>query len=424
MVHLEFPYGKEKKSVDLPEHRLQAVLESRITGYDPGKTQQEIAEEALMHPVGSPGLAELSRGMSRVTIIASDHTRPVPSILLIPPMLREIRRGNPEAEITILVATGCHRSTTRDELIRKFGEDIAEHEHIVVHDCDDRENLVLLGTLPSGGECYINRLACEADLLVAEGFIEPHFFAGYSGGRKSVLPGVAGRETVLANHCAEFIHSPSARAGTLKGNAIHEDMVWAARRAGLRFIFNVVLNGEKEVIYAAAGELCRAHEAGCGFLEKLCGVEPSPADIVITSNGGYPLDQNIYQSVKGMTAAEATVKAGGVIIMLAKADDGHGGEAFCREMSGGDDMDALYEGIMYRSRRETKPDQWQAQIMMRVLKRARIVYVSDAPDELVRRLHMIPAHSLEEAVKTAEMLTGNPDASVTAIPDGVSVIVH
>ena len=134
--------------------------------------QQEIAEEALMHPVGSPGLAELSRGMSRVTIIASDHTRPVPSRLLIPPMLREIRRGNPEAEITILVATGCHRSTTRDELIRKFGEDIAEHEHIVVHDCDDRENLVLLGTLPSGGECYINRLACEADLLVAEGFLQ------------------------------------------------------------------------------------------------------------------------------------------------------------------------------------------------------------------------------------------------------------
>lgn len=424
MIHLEFPYGKEKKSLYLPEHRLRAILESRITGYHSEKAPQEIVEEALSHPVGSPSLAELSKGKRHVTIIVSDHTRPVPSKLLLPPMLREIRRGNSEAEITILVATGCHRSTTQEELIRKLGEDIVARERIVVHDCDDKENMRLLGTLPSGGQCWINRLACEADLLVAEGFIEPHFFAGYSGGRKSVLPGVAGRETVLANHCAEFIHSPFARAGVLDGNAIHEDMVWAARQAGLQFIVNVVLNGEKEVIHAVAGELCQAHEAGCRFLEQLCGVDAVPADIVISTNGGYPLDQNIYQSVKGMTAAESTVKKGGVIIMLAQSGDGHGGEAFCREMTAGDDMEELYAGIMRRSRLETTPDQWQAQIMMRVLQRARVVYLSDAPDELVQRLHMIPVRSLGEAMAVAEKLVGDPEASVTAIPDGVSVIVR
>lgn len=424
MIRLELPYGKRKMYLNLPKHRLQAVLEPHIKGYVTEETPYDIIEKAILQPIGTPGLAELSRGKRRVTIIASDHTRPVPSKLLIPLMMREIRRGNAEAEITILVATGCHRDTTQEELIQKFGEDIVAQEHIVIHDCDDQDNLRLLGTLPSGGECWINRLACEADLLVAEGFIEPHFFAGYSGGRKSVLPGVAGRETVLANHCAEFIHSPFSRAGVLEGNAIHEDMVWAARRAGLQFIANVVLNEKKEVIYAVAGELCQAHKAGCRFLEQLCSVDANPADIVISTNGGYPLDQNIYQSVKGMTSAEATVKKGGVIIMLAQSSDGHGGEAFCREMEAGDDMEVLYAGIMRRGRRETAPDQWQAQIMMRVLQRAQVIYLSDAPDDLVCRLHMIPAHSLESAMTTAEALVGNSRATVTVIPDGVSVIVH
>ena len=185
----------------------------------------------------------------------------------------------------------------------------------------------------------------------------------------------------------------------------------------------MVLDGEKKPIYAVAGDPGQAHAAGCAFLENLCGVPQTPADIVITTNGGYPLDQNIYQAVKGMTAAEATVKPGGVIIMLAASGDGHGGEAFCREMMAGEDMDALMAGILSRGRGETLPDQWQAQIMIRVLQKARVVYISDAPDDLVRRLHMLPAHSLEEAMALAEEILGDPHASVTVIPDGVSVIV-
>lgn len=424
MIHMEFPYGKVYNTLDLPRERVQGILRGPIAAYDPGKSQEELVEEALRRPIGSPGLAELSRGKGRVTVIASDHTRPVPSRLLIPPMLREIRRGNPAAEITILIATGCHRGTTRRELADKFGPEIVERERIVVHDCDSGEDMRFLGLLPSGGQCWVNRWACEADLLVSEGFIEPHFFAGYSGGRKSVLPGVAGRGTVLANHCAEFIDSPRARAGVLAGNAIHEDMVWAAEKAGLAFILNVVLNERKEIVCAVAGDSRAAHEAGCRFLAGLCGVEARPSDIVITTNGGYPLDQNVYQAVKGMTAAEVAVRPGGVIIMLAQSGDGHGGEAFFREMAAGDDMDGLYAGIMARSRRETVPDQWQAQILIRVLRKARVIFLSDAPDDMVRALHLIPAHSLEEAMELAEKLLGDPRASVTAIPDGVSVIVR
>jgi nickel-dependent lactate racemase len=340
-----------------------------------------------------------------------------------PALLEQIRKGNPNAEITILIATGCHRNTTRQELVDKFGPEIVESETIVVHNCDDMENLCLLGILPSGGPCWVNRLAVETDLLIAEGFIEPHFFAGYSGGRKSVLPGVAGRETVLANHCAEFIAHPAARAGSLAENPIHRDMLWAAQKAGLAFILNVVLNTHKQVIHAVAGDATDAHRAGCAFLEKLCGVKSAPADIVISTNGGCPLDQNIYQAVKGMTTAEATVNHGGVIIMLAKSNDGHGGEAFCRELTAGNDMDVLMEKILLRPRNKTLPDQWQAQIMIRILQKARIIYISDAPEDLVRSLHMLPAKDLSEALTLAGELLQDPNAAVTVIPDGLGVIV-
>lgn len=423
MIHLQFPYGKGFLEADLPRERVQAVLTSELESYRPDVDAETLVRRALANPIGTAPLSELSRGKRRVTIIASDHTRPVPSRLLMPLLLRQIRTGNPEADITILIATGCHRETTRQELTDKFGPEIVAKETIVVHDCDDEENLCILGTLPSGGKCRISRYAAQADLLIAEGFIEPHFFAGYSGGRKAVLPGVAARETVLANHCSEFIAHPAARAGRLEANPIHQDMLWAAEKAGLQFILNVVLDADKKPIYAVAGDPRQAHAAGCAFLENLCGVPQTPADIVVTTNGGYPLDQNIYQAVKGMTAAEATVNPGGVIIMLAKSGDGHGGDAFCKELMASADMHALMAGIRSRGRGETLPDQWQAQIMIRVLQKARVIYISEAPDDLVRALHMVPAHSLEEAMHLAEEILGNPQASVTVIPDGVSVIV-
>ncbi len=423
-MKIALPYGREKLCLEVEDARVRGVLLSRIEQYDPGLSQEELVERALQNPISSKPLCELARGKKRVTIIASDHTRPVPSRLLMPPLLREIRKGSPNAQITILIATGCHRETTRQELIEKFGDEIVSQERIVVHDCDDENQLVSLGILPSGGECRVNRAAAEAELLVAEGFIEPHFFAGFSGGRKSVLPGVASRQSVLANHCAEFIADPFSRQGSLENNPIHRDMLWAAGAAGLDFILNVVLNGAKRVISAFAGDSVQAHEAGCRFLDSQCGVSPAPADIVFTTNGGYPLDQNIYQAVKGMTAAEASVKQGGVIVMLAKSNDGHGGSAFLREMTASNDLDALMRGILSRGRNETRPDQWQAQIFIRVLQRACVVYLSDADDELVKSLHMIPAHSLPQALSLAEGLLGKKDASVTVIPDGVSVIVR
>ena len=421
-MQISFPYGREFKSIDIPDERLQGVLVSNLHHYKAEKSPIELVEDALANPIGSPKLSELAKGKNKVVLIASDHTRPVPSKVIVPPMLREIRKGNPDADITILISTGCHRGTTKEELINKFGEEIVEKEKIVVHDCDNSP-LVHIGTLPSGGDLIINQLVVDADLVCSEGFIEPHFFAGFSGARKSILPGIASRTTVMANHCSEFIADPHARTGLLEGNPIHKDMVWAARTAKLAFICNVVINAEKEAIFAVAGDMEAAHEEGCRFLSSLCKVDAKPADIVITTNGGYPLDQNIYQAVKGMTAAEATVKRGGVIIMMAKSNDGHGGEHFYHQMADEPDIEKTLALFLSRGRNETVPDQWQTQIFIRVLQRATVIYMSDAPDDMVRGLHMIPVHSLEEAMAKAEEIVGKKDATVTAIPDGVSVMV-
>ena len=416
------PYGKETLNCSIPENRLRGVLVSQMHHYKPAKSQEDLVREALKNPAGCPPLHVLAAGKKRVVLIASDHTRPVPSKIIVPQMLDEIRRGSPDAEITILVATGCHRSSTKEELISKFGRGIVSREKILIHDCDSPD-MVNLGKLPSGGDLVINKLAAEADLLIAEGFIEPHFFAGFSGGRKSVFPGIAGREAVLFNHNAEFIAHPAARTGILEGNPIHNDMLFAAKKAGLSFICNVVLNAAKEVIYAVAGDCELAHRKGCDFLLSKCRAAPVPADIVISTNGGHPLDQNIYQAVKGMTAAEASVKKGGVIIHLAESGDGHGAPEFHKTFAEEKDLGRMLDTFMKTPKENTRIDQWESQILARVLKHNRVIYVSNAPDEMVNDFQMISAHSVEEALLKAEAILKNPDASITVIPDGIAVVV-
>ncbi|WP_326906647.1 nickel-dependent lactate racemase [Sedimentibacter sp. MB31-C6] len=423
MAKVELPYGKEKVVLEVPDDRLQSVLVSELHHYTPEGSQIELVRKAIENPIGSDRLSSMAKDKDKIVIISSDHTRPVPSKIIMPLMLEEIRRGNPEADITILISTGCHRETTRNELIEKFGNEIVSNEKIYIHDCDDESMFVKLGILPSGGELIINKLATEADLLVAEGFIEPHFFAGYSGGRKSVLPGIASRLTVLANHSSEFIADPNSRTGILEGNPIHKDMIWAAKTARLAYIVNVIINDKKEVIYAVAGDAIEAHEKGCEFLSGLCKVKAVSADIVVSTNGGYPLDQNIYQAVKGMTAAEVTVKQDGVIIMLAKSSDGHGGDVFYKTFKEADDIKKVLDTFVSRGRNETEADQWQSQVFIRVLQKAKIIYVSDADDETIKDFHMIPAKNVKDALKKAEEILGNDNATVTVIPDGVSVMV-
>ena len=423
MATFDLPYGKGTVRLTVEDGHLAGVLRSGIHEYRPADDPETIVRKSIENPIGSPRLCELAKGKRRVTVIASDHTRPVPSRVIMPQMLAEIRRGNPGAEITILVATGLHRSTTREEIAAKFGDAVAANERIVVHDCDDAANLVRIGTLPSGGELVINRIAAEADLLVSEGFIEPHFFAGFSGGRKSVLPGIASRATVMYNHNSAFIAHPDARTGVVDGNPIHRDMLFAARAAKLAFVVNTVIDANHDPIFSVAGDCEEAHRAGREFLSSRCRADAVPADIAVSTNGGYPLDQNIYQSVKGMTAAEATVKPGGVIVMFSKAADGHGGASFHRTRDE-PDLKRMMDAFLARRPEETIIDQWEAQILARILLKARVVFVSDCDDRIVRDMHMIPAHGADEAMEKARELVGRDDYTVTVVPDGVSVIVR
>ena len=421
-MEISIPYGRTRLTAEIADDRLQAVLCSHLESYVPPMGETELVEAALASPIGSEPLEKLAVGKENIVLIASDHTRPVPSKVLVPPMLAAIRRGNPDAKITILIATGCHRGTTKAELIEKFGPEIAEREKIVIHDCADEDAMVTIGTLPSGGLLRINRLAADADLLVSEGFIEPHFFAGFSGGRKSVLPGIAARETVYWNHNAEFIASPFARTGILEGNPIHRDMIYAARTAKLAFICNVVINAKHQVVGAFAGDCEQAHLAGTVFLKELCQCPKAPADMVITSNNGYPLDQNIYQAVKGMTAGEATCKDGGVIIMVAACNDGHGGESFMKTMTQNLSPSEILAQIQFTAKKHTVPDQWESQILARILSMFHVVLISQTDPELVRAMKMHPARDLPHALEIAEELLGRP-GSVTVIPEGISTII-
>ena len=421
-MYISIPYGRTHLTAELPEERVQAVLKSHLESYVPPMGQTELVEAALHSPIGSETLEKLVEGKQNIVLIASDHTRPVPSKVLVPPMLKAIRRGNPNAKITILIATGCHRGTTKAELVEKFGPEIVEREKIVIHDCAAEADMVTIGTLPSGGCLRINRIAAEADLLISEGFIEPHFFAGFSGGRKSVLPGIAARETVYWNHNAEFIASPFARTGILEGNPIHRDMLYAARKAKLAFICNVIINAEHRVVGAFAGDCEQAHVAGTEFLKGLCQCRKVPADIVITSNNGYPLDQNIYQAVKGMTAGEASCKDGGVIIMVAACNDGHGGESFMRTMTQPLSASDILAQIEATPKKDTVPDQWESQILARILSKFHVVLVTQADPELVTAMKMHPATDLEQALQIAERLLGRTPA-ITVIPEGISTII-
>jgi nickel-dependent lactate racemase len=424
MAKIKIPYHKQMLEIEIEDKNLSGVLESKAEEYKSRETQEELVEMALDKPIGSEKLEELVKGKENMVIITSDHTRPVPSKVTMPILLRRIRELNPDIFITILIATGFHRPTTQEELVNKFGEEIVKNEKIIVHDAFDENAMVKLGTLPSGGELIINKLAVETELLIAEGFIEAHFFAGFSGGRKSVLPGIASATTVMANHCGEFIASPNARTGILKDNPIHRDMLFAAEKAKLAFILNVVINSEKKVIKAFAGHSEKAHLKGCEFVIELSKVDKIPSEIAISSNGGYPLDQNIYQSVKGMTAAEATCKEGGVIIMVSACNDGHGGQSFYDNMAQAKSPRELLDRIAKVPRNETVPDQWEFQILARMLDKYTVIMVTDMCDpQMIKNMHMEHAFTFREALKRAYEVKGS-DAKVVVIPDGVSVIVR
>ena len=418
---IPIPYYTSTLNLHVDEENLKAVLTAKMHGFHAEKTQEQLVLDALEHPVGSPRLRELARDKQKIVIVTSDHTRAVPSKITLPLLLQEIRSGNPQADITILIATGLHRPTTEEEQRRMFGDEIVGHEKIAINNAFDPEQFVELCTLPSGAVFQVNKLAAQCDLLVTEGFVEPHFFAGFSGGRKSILPGVCSERTVNENHSYKAVSHPRSNSGMLKDNPIHADMLCAAKAVNVQFIFNVALDGEKKIVAAWAGDLEKAHEAGVAFIRQWSQCPVVTGDIVVTSNGGYPLDQNLYQSPKAMATAEACAGEDGVIIMCCSCCDGMGGAHFGEILQRGtpDEIDRYLSEIPPQ---KTIPEQWCAQVCVRVLRRHQVILVTTFLDhDEVRRANMIPASTPDEALEIAYRLKGE-HASVVVIPDGVSVL--
>jgi len=422
MAKIKLPFYKGYIDCEIEDELINGILLSHAENFVAEASQEDMVRDALTNPIGTLPLCELAKNKDRIVIISSDHTRPVPSSITMPIILDELRKFNKDVKITILIATGMHRPTTHEELVAKYGKAIVDNENIVVHSAYEDENMVFKGMLPSGGELWINKLVDECDLLISEGFIEPHFFAGFSGGRKSVLPGIAAKKTVLWNHNARFIANPHSRAGSLEDNPIHKDMLFAAKAAGLSFILNVVLNSEKKIIKAFAGDLEKAHATGCELVKSMARVEPIMSDIVITTNGGYPLDQNIYQTVKGMTAGEACVNKGGVIIICSSCADGTGGESIYRLLAEKPTAEAAYQALNDVEPSKTEFDQWEAQILARVLCKATVIIVTDKCDpKIIKDMHIEHAFTIDEALAKARAKVGE-DKKITIIPDGISVI--
>ena len=418
---IPIPYYTSTLALHVEEENLKAVLTAKMHGFHAEKSQEQLVLDALEHPVGSPRLRTLAEGKRNIVIVTSDHTRAVPSKITLPLLLKEIRSGNPDADITILIATGLHRPTTEEEQRRMFGDAIVDHEKIAINNAFAPEQFVELCTLPSGAVFQVNRLAAECDLLVTEGFVEPHFFAGFSGGRKSILPGICSERTVNENHSYKAVSHPRSNSGMLKDNPIHADMLCAAKAVNVQFIFNVALDGEKKIVAAWAGDLEKAHEAGVAFIRQWSQCPVVTGDIVITSNGGYPLDQNLYQSPKAMATAEACAGEDGVIIMCCSCCDGMGGAHFGEILQRGtpDEIDRYLSEIPPQ---KTIPEQWCAQVCVRVLRRHQVILVTTFLNhDEVRKANMIPASTPDEALEIAYRLKGE-QASVVVIPDGVSVL--
>ena len=424
MANFKLPYYKDHIDFNIADEKVAGVLVSKVEEFVPEDTETNLVEQALSNPIGSLPLSTLAEGKKHIVIISSDHTRPVPSHITMPVLLKHIRSNNKDVKITILIATGMHRPTTYEELVDKYGQKIVDEENIVIHDAYKDEDMTFRGILPSCGELWVNKLVDECDLLISEGFIEPHFFAGFSGGRKSVLPGIASKKTVLWNHNARFIANKNARPGSIDENPVHKDMLFAAKAAKLEFILNVVLNSEKKVIKAFAGNLELAHAHGCALVKEIAEVKPILSDIVLTTNGGYPLDQNIYQTVKGMTAGEACVNKGGVIIILSSCVDGTGGEFFYKLLADFNSAEESYNSLNNVAPENTEFDQWEAQILGRILCKANVIIVSSHCDpKIITDMHIMHAYTIEEAFEKAYSIVGN-DKKVTIIPDGISVIVR
>ncbi len=380
--------------------------------------------QSLQKPIAAKPLAEIAQTCQSACVVISDITRPVPNKIILPPLLSEIEKaGINREDITILIATGIHRPNEGDELIALVGDEIANNYRIINHCSKEPDDMILVGEVNEGVPALINRHYIAADLKILTGFIEPHMWAGFSGGRKSILPGIASIETLEYMHGPEMIAHPMTVYGALDGNPFHEAGLAIMKKAGADFIVNVTLDSNKKITRVFAGDPVEAHLAGCRFLAPFSIKElDSPLDFIVTTNSGTPLDCNLYQTVKGITGAAPVVKNGGEILIASACSEGVGSPEYIEILEMVDNPESFIERLM--NREFFIPDQWCAQETYQVMIKHPVWLYSDGlkPDE-IKSYHMRPVKSLEDAI--AELLDRHgPQARWAVVPDGPLLILR
>jgi nickel-dependent lactate racemase len=419
-MRVKLAYGRDGLWVDLPDRNV-TVVEPRFV---PGLPDERAAiVEALKKPLGSPPLHELVGQADTVAIVFSDLTRPTPNDRLLPPLLAELGHV-PREQIMLINALGMHRPNTDEELRQMLGDGVVDGYRVVQHDAHDEDGLVSLGQTRFGHEMLVNRAYVEARVKILTGFIEPHMFAGFSGGPKAVLPGVAGARPVLENHSTAMLKDPGATWGVTDGNPVWEEMLEVALATAPTFLLNVTLNRERAITGVYAGDLRAAHRAGADAVRQTAMVAvDAPFDVVITTNSGYPLDLNLYQAVKGMSAAAQVVRQGGSIIVAAECWDGipdHGEYKNILHMA--DSPQALLEVL--RRPGFLMMDQWEAQLQAQIQLQADVYVKSDyLPDDEIRGALLEPCHQIEQTLDELLARYG-PDARVCVLPEGPQTIPY
>lgn len=417
-MEVSLAYGRNGMTLNVPGHA-KIVEPNHLKSPE---NDHELVLEALRNPSGTKPLREMVKSTDKVVIVISDITRPTPNHKLVPWLLEELPHV-PIENVTILNGLGTHRDQTREEFIEMLGESVVNNVRLVNHHCHEKSELSHLGTSSFGCEVYLNKEYVEADFRIVTGFIEPHFFAGFSGGPKGIMPGIAGIETILTFHNAKMIGHPMATWGKLDNNPLQEMTREVNSFCKPDFLLNVALNGEKEIIKVFAGELAEAHAIGCTYVKEQAMVKCEKRfDVVITTNAGYPLDQNLYQAVKGMDAARMIVKQGGTIICAAECSEGmpeHGN--FVKILQMGNSPKELLEIINEPSFQMF--DQWEAQRLAMIQEWADVYLYSLLPEESTRIAKLMRTEDIEQTLQELKTKYGD-DMSIAVLPLGPLTIPY
>jgi lactate racemase len=419
-MKVNLAYGQGWLPVEFPDGRTTVIEPS----HKPGLPDEKAAVvRALEQPIGSLPLRKLVTAKTKVCILFTDITRATPNDRIIPWLLEHFEGVVPRENITLLNQLGTHRPNTKAELEKMLTPAVVANYRVLNHEPENDDALVQVGVTRDGTPALLNKHALDADLRIVTGFIEPHFFAGFSGGIKGIMPGVAGLHTVMSNHGFRNIGDPNATFGINDGNPLWEELRDIALKAGPSFVLNVTLNEERAITGVFAGDILRAHKTGTEFVRRSAmQAVDEPFDVVVTTNSGYPLDMNLYQGVKGMSAGARIIKPGGTLILAAECREGVPADSpldkLLRDVASPEGLLALLAQPGF-----VRAEQWQAQIQAIIQRKARVLVYSTIPDAVIRAAHLQPCHNIEAEVTNCLRDLGT-NARVAVLPQGPLTIPY